>query len=180
MKNGVTFTLEEAIGKDGALGPIRTSAHSRIPEGSPLTGALDELSQSVPHFTWHADSSNPKIIHIVDERLLHRRAYALDMVIGELDFAGTVNHLVDTIAAKRIPVSSLGGADVRDAMMTDYKTQVQVKGKSLTVRDALTNFVPLEGREPILWLAETRLEGSDQTTYITFRGFPLNKPTPSQ
>jgi hypothetical protein len=180
MKNSVTFTLEEAIGKDGMMGPIRTSVHRRISEGSALTGVLDELSQSVPHFTWRADASNPKIIHIVDERLLHRRTYALDMVIKELDFAGKVNRLVDAIAAKGIPVSSLGGADVVDAMVTDYRTELQVKGKDLRVRDALTDFVPLEGRGPILWVAETRLEGPDQTSYIRFRGAPPRNTIPKQ
>jgi hypothetical protein len=102
------------------------------------------------------------------------------MVIKELDFSGKVNRLVDAIAAKGIPVSSLGGADVVDAMVTDYKTEVQVKGTDLRVRDALTDFVPLEGRGPILWVAETRLEGSDQTSYIRFRGAPPRKPTPSE
>lgn len=180
VKNGVTFTVEEAVLKDGLMGTMRNSAHRRIPEGSALNAALDELSQSVAHFTWHADASNPKIIHIIDEHLLRRRGYALDMVIGELDFAGTVNRLVDAIAAKGVPVSSLGGADVGDAMVTDYKTIVQVKGKGLTVREALTDFVPLDGRGPILWLAQTRIEGPDQTTYVRFRGAPAGKQTPNQ
>ena len=179
-KNSVTFTIEEALLKGGPMDHLRSSRHRTPPEGTTVKVVLDELSQSVPHFTWYTDPNNPKIIHILDDRLLHRQGYALDRVIDDIDFSGTVMELVDTIAAKGIPVSSAGPASTEDLLLTDGITRAQVKGKGLRVRDALSDFVPLEGRGPILWIAETRVDGSDQTSYIRFRGGPLGKQPPKQ
>lgn len=179
-KNGVTFTIEEALVKGGPMDHLRSSRHRTPPEGMSVKAVLDDLSQSVPHFTWYTDPNNSKIIHIVDDHLLHRPGYALDRVIDDMDFSGTVMELVDAIAAKGIPMSSAGPASTEDLLLTDGITRAQVKGKSLRVRDALSDFVPLEGRGPILWIAETRVDGSDQTSYVRFRGGPLGKQPPKQ
>jgi hypothetical protein len=179
-KNGVTFTIEEATLRGGAMDHLRSFRHRRPPEDRGIKAVLDDLSHSVPNFTWSSDSSNPKIIHITDDRLLRLQGYALDRVIDDIDFSGTVIGLVDAIASKGIPVSAVGPMGTDDLFSMDGVTRVQVKGKGLKVRDALSDFVPLEGRGPILWTAETRVDGSDQTSYIRFRGAPSRKPTPSQ
>jgi hypothetical protein len=159
---------------------IRSFRHRTLPDGTGLKAVLDDLSQSVPNFTWHNDPSNPKVIHIVDDHLLRRQGYALDRVIDEIDFSGTVLELVDAIAAKGIPVSATGPVGTDDLLSMDGVTRVQVKGKGLRVRDALSDFVPLDGRGPILWTAETHVDGSDQTTYIRYRGAPPRNSTPKQ
>lgn len=176
-KNGVTFTIEEGLLKGGASDRIRSFRHHTLPEGTSLKAVLDDLSQSVPNFTWYTDPNNPKIIHIVDDHLLRRPGYALDRVINDIDLSGTVVELVDAIAAKGVPISAVGPMGSQDVMFTDFSTRVQVKGKGLKVRDALTDFVTLEGRGPILWFSETHLDGPDQTTYVRFQGAPLGKPT---
>jgi hypothetical protein len=179
-KNGVTFTIEEALLKGGAMDRIRSFRHRTLPDGTGLKAVLDDLSQSVPNFTWHNDTSNPKVIHIVDDHLLRRQGYPLDRVIDEIDFSGTVLELVDAIAAKEIPVSATGPVGTDDLLSMDGVTRIQVKGKGLRVRDALSDFVPLDGRGPILWTAETHVDGSDQTTYIRYRGAPPRSSTPKQ
>jgi hypothetical protein len=180
MKNSVTFTIEEALLKGGAMDHIRSFRHQNPPDGTGLKAVLDDLSQSVPNFTWHGDLTNPKVIHIVDDHLVRRQGYALDRLINDIDFSGTVLELVDAIAAKGIPVSATGPVGTDDLLSMDAVTRVKVKGKGLTVRDALSNFVPFDGRGPILWTAETHVDGSDQTSYIRFRGAPPRKPTPKQ
>lgn len=179
-KNGVTFTIEEALLKGGAMDHIRSSRHRTPPEGTGLKAVLDDLSQSVPNFTWYGDPNNPKIIHIVDDHLLRRQGYALDRVIDEIDFSGTVIELVDAIGSKGIPVSAGGPMGTDDLLSLDGVTRVQVKGKGLRVRDVLSDFVSLDGRGPILWTAETHVDGLDQTSYIRFRGASLRKPTPNR
>ena len=104
----------------------------------------------------------------------------MDRVIDDIDFSGTVIELVDAIASKGILVSAGGPVGTDDLLSMDGVTRVQVKGKGLKVRDVLSDFVSLEGRGPILWTAETHVDGSDQTSYIRFRGAPLRNPTPSK
>jgi len=178
IKSGVTFTIEEAFLQGKAMDPIRSFRHRMPPEGTDLKVALDDLSRSVPNFTWQSDPNNPKIIHITDDRLLHRRGYALDRVIDDIDFSGTVIELVNAISSKGIAVSAGGPASTEDLITMDGVTRVQVKGKGLRVRDALSDFIPLEGRGPILWFAVTDVDASNQTTYVRFQGVPPRKPAP--
>jgi hypothetical protein len=179
-KNDVTFTLEEAILEDGGMGRIRSFRHRMPLENMDLKAALDDLAQKVPNLSWRADANNPKIIHIIDDHLLNRKGYALESTINDIDFSGTVSGLVDAIAAKGVPVSSVGLFDSHELLVTDFITTVQVKGKSLKVRDALSDFVPLQGRGPILWIAETHVNGSDPNSYIRFRGAPSKTPAPAK
>lgn len=171
-KNGVTFTIEEALLKGGASDRIRSFRHLTPPEGSSLKAVLDDLSQSVANLTWYVDSNNPKIIHVLDDRLLHHQGYALDRVLDDIDFSGTVIELIDRIASQGISVSSGGPASSDDLLSMDGVTKVQARGKGLRVRDVLSDFVPLEGRGPILWFSVTHLDGGDQTTYVRFQGAP--------
>jgi hypothetical protein len=179
-KNGVTFTIEEAVLEDRATGRIRGFRHRTPPNDMDLKDVLDDLSQSVPNFTWYGDHNNPKVIHIVDDHLLQRKGYALDRVINDIDFSGTVIELVDAIAAKGIPVSAGGAVGTEDLLSLDGLTRLQVKGKGLKVRDALSDFVPLDGRGPILWTAETWVEGTNPTTHILYAGAPPQTPPPSK
>jgi hypothetical protein len=176
----VTFTLEEAVLEDRATGRIRGFRHRPLNEDADLKTALENLSRTVPNFTWQTDVNNPKIIHIIDDHLLHRNGYALDRKIDVIDFTGTVGGLVDTIAARGIPVSSVGAFDSQELMFTDFNSNVQVNGKNLTARDALSDFISLEGRGRILWFAETHVEGSDPTTYVRFQGAPPKFPAPKK
>jgi hypothetical protein len=178
-KYDVTFTIEEAILKDHVMGRIRGSRQRSPDEDIDLKATLENLSQTVPSFTWQTDANNPKIIHIIDEHLLHRNGYALDRKIDGIDFTGTVGALVDAIAAKGIPVSSAGVFDSHELMFTDFNSSVEVKGKNLSVRDALSDFVPLGGRGRILWFAETHVDGTDATTYVRFQGAPPKTPAPN-
>ena len=180
VKSGTTFTIEEAILKGGKLDRIRSFRRPTPPAGTHLTALLDDLSQSIPNFTWYADPNNPKIIHVVDSQLLHWKGYALDRNIDEIHFTGTVSGLVEAIAAKGVPVSAVGTFDTQALAFTDFASKVQVDGTNLKVRDALSDFIPLRGRGPILWFAETHIDGSDTTSYIRFQGAPPRTRTPSQ
>jgi hypothetical protein len=171
-KHGVTFTVEEAIAEDHAGGHIREARLKNFAAGEVLTMALNKLSNEVPDFTWQRDSQNGEIIHIIDQRLLDRKNYALDDMITDLKYSGNVSGLVDAIAAKGVSVSPRGQVSSSDLLLTDFGSPVKVDIRNIEVRAALTEFVPLAGRAPILWWAETRLSGSDLTTYVRYCGAP--------
>jgi hypothetical protein len=171
-KNDVTFTIEEAILQDGEIGRILNSRISAITPAMTLNEGLLYIAARVPDFTWGIDNNNSKILHIFDRQLLQLKAYSLDRVIDEIHFTGKVCHLVDAIAAKGIAVSAAGPSDSIEIMGMECITDVEVKASKLKVRDALSDFVTLEGRGRILWTARTRIDGSDPTTYVRFFGPP--------
>jgi len=177
-RSGVTFTIEEAVAKDGVMDHLRHFKNGTLSKGSELKPALDFLVQTVPNFSYRSDPHNPKIIHIIDDRLIRRPGYALDQVVDNLEFSGRVGELVDAIARKGVPISSMGPFDASELMFTDFRSTLQLKGTGLVVRDILSDFISLTGRGPILWFAQTALEGSDTTTYVRFQGAPSENHVP--
>src|SRR5258705_484413 len=60
--------------------------------------------------------------------------------------------------------------------VVDFKSKVQIQAKNLTVRSALSDYIPLKGRShKILWIARTKL-GAQETSYIQFRLSNDSKP----
>jgi hypothetical protein len=171
-KNGVVFTVEEAVLDEGDPARIRFFRMHERPKGEDLKTALDEMARSAPTFTWYRDGQNARIIHIIDNALLSRKNYSMDRIVDTVDFTGTVSGLVDALAAKGVPVSSLGSFDSSEFMFTDFRSLVSVRAKDAAVRDLLTDYVSLEGRGAILWVSETRLSGPDLKTYVRYRGAP--------
>lgn len=110
--------------------------------------SLDLLVQTVPNFTYRFDPNKPKIIHIIDDRLIHRPGYALDRTVDSIEISGPVHEPVDAIARKGIPLSPRGPFDTTELMFTDFMSAVQPKRIGLVVRDVLTDFNSLNGRGP--------------------------------
>src|SRR5262249_33348184 len=76
------FTLEEGFNKDEPTANfdqryiekfgLHRQAHE---ESSYVEVRLEELKQAVPHFDFQINTSNPRIIHIIDARLNQRKNY---------------------------------------------------------------------------------------------------------
>lgn len=165
---GYFFTLEELFNDGGQINRIESQRIERLTKGSGVKQELDEVVRLIPEVTYKIDEDNPKIIHLMDARLAKTNGYALDGRIKNIDFSGTVFELVDAIASQGIRVSSKGMMSVQDLSSTDLRTEVVVKGEGLSVRRALSGFLPLEGRSNrILWIARTKLD-PDPTSYIRF------------
>ena len=102
----------------------------------------------------------------MDARLAQQKGYALESLIKRIVFTGKVNDLPSEIGRHGIPVSLPPIMDIR--AYPDHTTTVQVKGEDLKVRDALSNFIPLEERRGrILWIASTKL-GQGEMTYVYY------------
>jgi len=95
-----------------------------------------------------------------------RDAHPLESAIRSIDFTGKVNDLPSEIGKQGIPLSSPLISFKFEQI--DYGTLVRVKGEDLKVRDALSNFVPLQGRtKRILWIARTKI-GQGEVTYVYY------------
>jgi hypothetical protein len=164
------FTIEEAWSTDGSSPMLRNRQIVR-PEGKPgLTRELEQIRRTLPDFAYSLDRRQPRVVHVMDSRLLRQKRYSMNATVKHLDLSGTVLELVSAISGQGIPVSPERQMGTEEFLFADFKTMVHVKGKSLKVRDALTDFIPLRGRTSrILWIAETKL-GTRETTYIRFQG----------
>jgi hypothetical protein len=133
-----------------------------------LREGLERLRHVVPNLTYEVNKGDPRIIHIVDARLLQHGGYGLQRTIERIDFKGSVNQLPDAIGKLGIRVSTqqwmfLGSGETRD-----YTTVVDIRAQRLSVRDALSNYVPLEHRKGgVLWVAKTKL-GEGEVTFVYY------------
>lgn len=162
------FTLEQAYSKEAReMGNNMEEARmpSSLLSGSP-NDTFEALTKGVPNLTYQVDPINQKIVHLRDSRLTNRQ-YALDATLNGFEFVGRPSELVAAIAAKGIDVSPNALFFIGEPA-GEYKTVLHLKGSRLTVRDALTEFFPLERRKGrVLWIATTGL-GEHQTSYIKF------------
>jgi hypothetical protein len=117
---------------------------------------LEMLKETVPHFTYSFDYANRKVIQIKDARLAQQPAYGMDGMLKSINYKGSWMGLVNTLG-ERIKVSAMGVVWIGDPRARDYSTQVHVKARNITGRDAITNFIQLQGRRRILWLSQTKL-----------------------
>jgi hypothetical protein len=58
---------------------------------------------------------------------------------------------------------------IGDTRPRDYEMQVHVAAQKINVRDAITHFIPLEGRRRIIWTSTTKL-GTGEVSHIVFYG----------
>jgi len=174
-KYGYFFTLEETWDNGAVMNRIQSHRLQRPALGNDVWQDLTALSRLVPDMTYKVDETNPKIVHIIDAGLSHRPGYALDEKIDSIDFSGTLFDLVKHLETHGLRVSSRGAVDTHELSTIDFGTQVHVTGKQLSVRQALSDFIPLEGRSNrLLWVARTK-NGSGE---ISFVRFSLSPPAP--
>ena len=133
------------------------------PQMHSLTQVLELLRTTIPNLTYKVDRYNSKIIHIIDRRLEQRKGYAMEKIIDNISFDGTLMDLVNTISKKGVAISSQGFLTTTDLFVGDGLTQVRIIEKNRRVRDLLTNYIPLNGRGRILWIAETNMDRNDPT-----------------
>jgi|GEM_PF-3082407 len=167
------FTVEEAWKEGEAKNKIESETLQMPFKRNGLVPELEQLRQSLPLLIFEIDKENPRIIHIIDSRLMQQKGYGLDSVLKSIDFTGSVNELVTEISKQGVPISTPMLTDTHEIMFRDFTTTVQVRGAGLKVRDALSNFIQLNGRGRILWIARTKL-GQGEASEILFRG-PQNR-----
>lgn len=164
------FTIEGAW-RDGEGMNMLEAQWVQPSEKKGLQQELERLRQTVPNFTYETNKQNSRIIHIIDARLKRQKGYGLESTIQSIDFTGIVDGLANAIGEQGIPISSRGLTDIYEGLSQDYRTEVHVKGKGLKVRDALSNFISLEGRGRVIWIARTKI-GQREMSYVHFHGAP--------
>lgn len=168
---GLRFTIENAYA-DGEK--FYNISSRQLPEIATNTitknEVLDTLGKMFPEASIEVSVSEPNVIHIMDKRLHRFKGYALDQVLLDCEFTGTPHELLKYIS-KTVPSlqTMLALAVHRLRVQTsDRVTQVKFSGAKIVVRDALTNYLPLERYKNVLWVASTSLNRN--TTQVEFLG----------
>lgn len=163
------FTLEEGWAEGEAMNKLSATLIHRAKTTEiiykDLQESLEELRQSVPNFSYQINRDNPRIIHIIDSRLLDQQHYGLEKTIDQINIDDTVEALIIEIGKNNIAV-----APTHASFASEYKdlcSKIRVNGQGLAVRDVLSNFINLEKRNAILWIARTKI-GLQETSYIHF------------
>ena len=142
------------------------------PPVASLGKLVEKLRKDLPDALIVPDSSNPKIIHIINKKLPATSGYPLDQLVT-LSYQGGLDGLATAIGTqiKGAVELQLGGT-TRDMLIGDTTTQVQVNVHELPVREVLTSAIPLTGYNRILWRAlpsETPKDGT-YAMYLLFYG----------
>src|SRR5215813_11819100 len=162
------FTLEEAWRNGESTNAMEAAdVPERILGQSPQQ-AMDVITVMVPNFTYAVDRVDSRIIHIKDKRLAAIERYGLDQTIGPFEFQGEVYALIEAIARLGVPIAPRRQFGIGEPV--DNHSQIRVKGGSMQVRAALSNFIPLEqkAKSRILWIARTGLDNRPVTTQVYF------------
>lgn len=164
------FTVEEAVTGD-VMSPLpRSRPVVRPGKKFGLIREMEELRRTVPGFTYHVSRREPRVIHVVEATLTRRKDYGMSAMVARIDFTGTLMALTSAIEMRSIPVAPSLVHDADDFPFLDFRTEVKVGARRMSVRDVLTDFFPLWGRgSRIIWTAETKA-GQKEKTLVEFRG----------
>lgn len=163
------FTIEEAVPGDGMSPLLRSRPVVRLGKKFGLIRELEEMRRTVPGFTYYVSRREPRVIHVVEAALARRKGYGMSAVVQRIDFTGTLMALTSAIEMQGISVAPSLVHDADSFPFLDFSTVVKVSARRMSVRDVLTDFIPLRGRSSrIIWFAETRA-GQKEKTLVEFR-----------
>jgi hypothetical protein len=181
------FTLEDVMPQEGPLRsyhlerdcPYGGRCDTTLPGLHSVEQELDEISRGNSDFRYEVDSREPKLIHIVNDRLKTRADYPLNEHLHSVQFAGTLWDLVKYLRGRGVPLNYMVGVIGPDSLM-DVSTKVSIKVQNATVREVLSDFVTLDAsRSRILWESQTDFQpGSTVDVWYpgSLKQIPRNGP----
>jgi len=154
------FTLEEA---HAAGEPNNLLSSQRIEwneHASSLQQQLDYLSASVKGLRVIQSSDAPCVIHLMDSRLADFKPYPLSAHLQDIVYSGKLSDFLSFLSTKVGDISLIdGGGSGWPISSLDYNTPAMRMPKThdVTVREALSNYLPLSDSSRVLWVAQIRL-----------------------
>ncbi len=131
-----------------------------------------KLEHACPGLSVAANKRNAKILHIIDTKLSTIKDYSLEQRI-DVKYEGIASELAFTIRT-RLPGFGPMDFGVLGTEFDDNVTLVHIDATRETVRDILTNCIPLQKYGAALWRAQTFLDGENPLrTKVQFYG-PVN------
>jgi hypothetical protein len=170
VRHDCYFTIEKARERATAMYSLSTfenDVSSKFQISDSLISDLQRIAKNTAHLSFRFDKDNSKIIHAVDDRLSRSLDYPLEKKLNSFEFQGPLSELPDMIGKRGLRIKSKRSGDVRDLLVKDLSTLVDISSSSRTVRDILTESLTPAERGRILWIAESDLD-ADGFTYVWF------------
>jgi hypothetical protein len=160
------FTIEDVTGQ-GELAlrsyhsdrkcPITGKCETTSPSAKDLAEELDAIAQGNPNFRYKIDNNNPKIVHIIDNRLAARSDYPMERTLATVQFEGTPWDLVKYLHQRGIALNYMANSLGLESAV-DVQTKITINVPSATVRGILSDFIVLDAkRSRILWVSQAEL-----------------------
>jgi len=131
--------------------------------------ALATLTNLLTNITVRVDSHDRRVHYVMDRRLLEIPDYVMDRTLAAVDFSGNAFDFLEQLGQTAPPIVndnifSIGAGPI----VANQSTAISIHEKNITVREALTQGVNLEGYNRIIWTSCAYLD-SPRTT-IKYNG----------
>ncbi|MGI8979505.1 MAG: hypothetical protein ACR2FY_09790 [Pirellulaceae bacterium] len=149
----------------------RTLASMRVNVGTQAKSReslVDALKSELNDALIFVDALHPQVVHIVDNSLEKVGTYSM-VQKTTVKFEGVLADLPVKIGESIKGIDTRRGGSNTDAY-NDHVTKVRIEAKAKSVREILTDAVPIEKYSRVLWVAETFQEGEQTKTWIQFTG----------
>jgi hypothetical protein len=175
---GSFFTVENLrISEATASLPSPAHGRNRLAHDSKVKaveadGRIRALKAEIPSLEFgRTPETAATVVHAIDNQSGMMKS-PLDEVLSNFEFSGTVAELIRALRQRGIRIALEPGGIVGDPFLSrhDDLTHTQVKAHNMTVRDILSNFLPLQNYSHVLWVARTATERGEIMTYIRFLG----------
>jgi len=156
---GVYFTVEEGF-ENKYPDYILEKNISLSSTPTNIESAILCLTNSFKNLTIVVDSANKHIYHIIDSRLLSEKDYAMNQVLDSVKYNDTAHKYVDFLSEKALGLSNQNVHDIGsgEVVAANWVTKVSLEATNISVRDALSDGVNLQGYNRIIWASSASLE----------------------
>lgn len=129
---------------------------------------LAKLSNDLGRVVFLRNKQDPRIIHAIDKRLLKLDGYVLDKRT-DLVYTGVIGDLSRKLK-EEFPTIGPHTEGHFHERFDDHVTEVSITAKQESIRNILTNVVPLDNYEPRLWRAWTKIVDGVPFTKVQYYG----------
>jgi len=119
-----------------------------------IEGEIEHIKRSFTDLDVNMSEGNKRIIHIIERRTNAIKGYPLQKKINEISYSGVLGKLQKKIG------EMIGGVKWRDYGIagsvwgnTDLITKVEINAKNISVRDLITDYVPIFKYWRIIWIS---------------------------
>lgn len=136
-----------------------------------ISDVIRTINDSLGYEAAFLDKSNPAVIHIMGKALHSQKTNALNLE-RTISYIGKLSNLPDYIGKRLGPDITLRspiGGGIGEQVMDD-STSVTFKDVSGTVREILSNYIPLSKYRRCLWRASTLISKDNTTIIVKYSG----------
>jgi hypothetical protein len=139
-----------------------------------LDALLKTMSKELPRFEIARNARHKHVLHVTERGLKNLHGYALNDT-ADLHYEGSIDGVARALHESLPALDRKSAGDWRE-MFDDHVTRVTINATDESVRDILTDCVPLERYGAILWRAQTDWHKPEPTTTVQYYGPRKSKP----